>query len=130
MKLIVQAFMNEIPYFKGYFQLLNMITFSIHLVPNLQNLGLFPRLTNSIFIKNNGKKYLKEFPPVFPPLPIRQKIIINPSIKFSESLNNFLDNEEKKLLNTQLYNNAFENKTFDFGIIEKITNKIKKKYKE
>ena len=130
MKLIVQAFMSEIPYFKGYFQLLNMITFAIHLVPNLQNLGLFPRLTNSIFIKNNGKKYLKEFPPVFPPLPIRQKIKINPSIKFSESLNYFLDNEERKILNTQLYNSAFGKKTFDFGIIEKITNKMKKKYRE
>jgi len=57
MALFVKLYMNEIPYFKPYFELLKIIIFCIHYLPNIQACGSFPDLSDSI-IKN--KKYIKK----------------------------------------------------------------------
>jgi len=40
--------MNKIPFLKPYFELLKMITFAIHYLPNIQSSGLFPLFDKSL----------------------------------------------------------------------------------
>ena len=78
----VTILMNKIPFLKPYFELLKMITFAIHYLPNIQRTGLFPIFNNSIQNNHINVKYCKSIPKVFPPLPIRKtmnlKLVINP----------------------------------------------------
>jgi len=94
MALFVKLYMNEIPYFKPYFELLNIITFCLHYLPNVQACGSFPDLSNSI-IKN--KKYIKNIPHIFPPLPVKKSIEIKVLVTMKELINVFSESQKKKL---------------------------------
>ena len=70
MSLRVTLLMNKIPFLIPYFEILKMITFAIHYLPNVQRIGLFPLFNNALQNKFIGEKYCKSIPKVFPPLPI------------------------------------------------------------
>ena len=70
----VTILMNKIPFLKPYFELLKMITFAIHYLPNIHRTGIFPLFNKSIQNKNIDVKYCKSIPKVFPPLPVRKTI--------------------------------------------------------
>ena len=72
----VTFLMKKIPFLKPYFEILKLITFSIHYLPNIQKIGMFPIFSNAIQNKMMGEKYCKSIPKVFPPLPIRKRITI------------------------------------------------------
>ena len=48
MTLRVSYLMKQIPFLKPYFELLKMITFAIHYLPNVQNSGLLPIFNYSL----------------------------------------------------------------------------------
>ena len=136
MSLRVTYLMKKIPFLKPYFELLKMITFGIHYLPNLQKIGLFPTFRNAIPNKYVGQKYCKSIPKVFPPLPIRKKTSLKIEITTSEILNIFKNNKYEEL-------NAFISKCFyeieannmneavnnQKNLFDKIKNYIKQKVK-
>ena len=73
MSILIKAMMDKIPRFQAYFELLNMITFCLHYLPNIQACGMFPDLSNSLLKKG---KYIKNIPPIFPPLPVKKTIML------------------------------------------------------
>ena len=97
MSLRVTALMNKLPFLKPYFELLKMITFAIHYLPNIQKIGLFPLFNNSLQNKFIGEKYCKSIPKVFPPLPIRKTENIKMSFSISELFDIFKDNNYEEL---------------------------------
>ena len=84
--------MEKVPYFQPYFELLRIITFCIHYLPNIQESGLFPDLSDSIQNKYPGIKYVRNVPPVFPQLPVRKIISIKVDIHFNDIIE-LMDNE-------------------------------------
>ena len=129
MKVLISLLMPQIPYFRGYFNILDMITFSIHYISTLDQNAVYPNFSQSLLIKSNGKPYATLFPPVFPPLPIKKQIIINVNINFSYAIKNFLDINERNALNKILSESALNNAEIDFTKIEIILNKLENKYK-
>ena len=89
--------MNEIPFLKPYFELLKMITFAIHYLPNIQRCGLFPIFQDALQNKYIGEKYCKSIPKVFPPLPIRKRTILKVEITMKELLDLFKENNYQEL---------------------------------
>ena len=97
MSLRVTLLMNKIPFLKPYFELLKMITFAIHYLPNIQSIGLFPLFNNSLQNKYMGEKYCKSIPKVFPPLPIRKKENIKMNFTLEEFFKLFENNNYNEL---------------------------------
>ena len=89
MNIRVKYLMNKIPFLKPYFEILKMITFAIHYLPNVQKCGLFPIFKDAIQNNNIGKKYCKSIPTVFPPLPVRKKTNLEIKITIKELLELF-----------------------------------------
>ena len=97
MALRVTYLMKKLPFLKPYFELLKMITFAIHYLPNIQKIGLFPLFNNALQNKFIGEKYCKSIPKVFPPLPIRKTENIKMSFTISELFDIFKDNNYEEL---------------------------------
>ena len=82
MKEIIKLQMNKLPFLKGYFYLLDMITFAIYYLASIKSLSSFPDTSHSIKKKclEQQKFYIQVIPSVFPPLPttiyIRKEITI------------------------------------------------------
>ena len=93
----VTILMNKIPFLKPYFELLKMITFAIHYLPNVHRAGLFPLFNQSIQNEHINIKYCKSIPKVFPPLPIRKTINLKLEIFPSELINCFKNNNFEEL---------------------------------
>ena len=93
----VTFLMKKIPFLKPYFEILKIITFAIHYLPNIQKIGLFPIFSNSLQNKKIGEKYCKSIPKVFPPLPIRKRINIEVNINTKEIIEIFKENNYEKL---------------------------------
>ena len=93
----VTYYMNKIPFLKPYFELLKMITFAVHYLPNIQSSGLFPLFNKSLQNNCMGEKYCKSIPKVFPPLPIRRKTSIQIEITHKEMLSLFNNNDYQPL---------------------------------
>ena len=96
MAFLVKAEMDSIPYFKPYFELLNIITFCLHYLPNVQACGMFCNLSKSL-VKNN-KQYISNIPHVFPPLPIKKPIEIAVHVTMKELIDMFSE-RQKQIIN-------------------------------
>ena len=83
-KLLIFNTMEKIPYFQGYFFLLNLITFAIHYLPSLVNKGQFPDLSQSLH--NQNKLYTKNLPNILPRMPVIQKNNIESKMSFKKIL--------------------------------------------
>ena len=115
----VTILMNKIPFLRPYFELLKMITFAIHYLPNIQKAGLFPIFNKSIQSNYPENHYCRSIPKVFPPLPIRKTIILKVKFKYKEILYIFR-NDNYKQLNEYLSIIFYENDNLDLNnIIEK-----------
>ena len=129
--------MEKVPYFQPYFELLRIITFCIHYLPNIQECGLFPDLSDSIQNKYPGIPYVKNVPPVFPQLPISNKLNIEIDVHFKDILKLMNENEIKyinkvisdsyleKMENNEQYNQILFN-ILDKAYREKIKEKLGK----
>ena len=82
MKGIINIIMPQIPHFRGYFNLLDMITFSIHYISTLDSNAKYPDFSESLLFKANNKSYVSILPPIFPPLPIKRQVIIDVIYRF------------------------------------------------
>ena len=102
MKYLIRTLMPQIPYFRGYFNILDMITFAIHYISTLDANAVFPNMDESLLFENNKKPYVSLLPPVFPPLPVKKQIVLNVNLIFSYAFNNFLTSEEKDILNNMI----------------------------
>ena len=129
MKMLIKLLMPQIPYFRGYFYILDMITFAIHYIPTLDANAVFPDFSQSFLMKSKGKSYASLLPPVFPPLPIQKQIILNVNLTFSYAINNFLGDNERNILNNILSESSLNNVEIDFQKMEKILNILENKYK-
>lgn len=129
MKVIIKNLMPQIPYFRSYFCILDMITFAIHYISTLDVNALYPNISNSLLIKSGFSSYATLLPPVFPPLPFRKQIIIEVNLKFSYSMDNFLNNDERNRLNSFLGNYILNQKEVDFRDIEDILAVLENKYR-
>ena len=89
--------MKKLPFLKPYFELLKIITFAIHYLPNIQRAGLFPLFNKSIQNNYIDKQYCRTIPKVFPPLPIRRTTTLNVTINFKELLDCFKYNNYEEL---------------------------------
>ena len=131
MKLIIKALMPNIPYFRGYFYILDMITFAIHYIPTLDANAIYPDFSDSMLMQSGFSSYVSLLPPVFPPLPIKKQIIIEVNLKFSYCINNWLDINERNILNSFLTEYILKEKNINFQeVIENILNILEKKYKD
>lgn len=83
MKDIIHRIMPEIQYFKGFFEILKMITFALHYVASFHAIGQFIQTPNAIQAKSRGQ-YVHPIPTIFPPLPVRHITKINLDIKVEE----------------------------------------------
>jgi hypothetical protein len=95
----VTLLMNKIPFLKPYFELLKMITFAIHYLPNIQRTGLFPLFNKSIQNNHINVKYCRSIPKVFPPLPVRKTINLKLKISPFELINCFKKNNFEEINN-------------------------------
>ena len=86
MKTIINILMPQIPHFRGYFHILDMITFAIHYISTLDANAVFPDFSESILLKAKGKSYVSLLPPVFPPLPIKKQQILTVNLKYFHML--------------------------------------------
>ena len=128
MKAIIKVLMPQIPYFRGYFNILEMITFSIHYISTLDANAVYPNFSESLLFKSNNKSYVTLLPPVFPPLPIKKQKIIEVKLTFSYVINNFLNNIERNLLNSILSESTLHDSEINFQKIEEILNTLENKY--
>ena len=129
MKTVINLIMPQIPYFRGYFQILDMITFSIHYVSTLDANAVYPDFSESLLFKSNNQSYVSLLPSVFPPLPIKKQIIINVNLTFSYAINNFLSNEQRNILNSILSECAINDTEINYQQLEEILNTLENKYK-
>jgi len=97
----VKAHMNSVPYFKPYFELLNIITFCLHYLPNIQACGMFLNFSNSLL--NGNRKYMPNIPNVFPPLPVKNTIEIDVSVSMKDLISIFSNSQKKMLYNIISY---------------------------
>jgi len=132
----ITILMKKIPFLQPYFELLKMITFAIHYLPNIHRTGLFPIFNKSIQNNHINIKYCKSIPKVFPPLPIRKTVTLEVKITPIELLNCFKNNNFKEInsfISICYYeteniniNKAIEKQNFLLDKIKKyIRNKIK-----
>ena len=125
--------MDKIPRFQAYFELLNIITFCLHYLPNIQDCGMFPDLSNSLLKK--GKKYIKNIPPIFPPLPVKKTIMLKVSVTIKELMGIFSKSQIQKLNQIlsirflELNNDLMTMKILNDSIENEITNYMYKKLK-
>jgi len=92
----VKTHMKLVPYFKPYFELLNIIIFCLHYLPNIQACGVFLNFSNSLI--NGNKKYMPNIPNIFPPLPVKKTIELDVSITMKDLIPIF-SNVQKIILN-------------------------------
>ena len=129
MKTIINLLMPQIPHFRGYFYILDMITFAIHYISTLDANAVFPDFSQSFLLKSKGKSYISLLPPVFPPLPVKKQNILNVNLTFTYVINNFLNNKERIILNNELSECAINNTEINIMKIEQILNTLEIKYK-
>ena len=125
-KLLVYSIMNKIPYFQGYFFLLNIITFSIHYLTSLVNRGQFLDLSQSLHHQN--KLYIKNLPKIFPPAPTVKKELIKPKISY-EKIVDFLSPELKRKLIVLMESNEEEQITMSEELTKSLEKEINMKYR-
>ena len=131
MRKLVYFYMGKIPYFQPYFEILRIITFCIHYLPNIQECGLFPDFSDSIQMKYPGIKYVRNVPPIFPQLPLRKIIKISLDINFTDILYSLKD-EEIVYMNKVISYNYLEKKLDDKEVllnIEKFNKSLEEIYK-
>ena len=128
MKAIINILMPQIPYYRGYFNILDMITFSIHYISTMDANAVYPNFSESFLFKSKNGSYITMLPPVFPPLPIKKQKIIILNLTFSYVINNFLNNNERNILNITLSEAALKNEEINFQKIEEILNILENKY--
>ena len=119
---LVKIFMNKVPFLRPYFELLKLITFGIHYLPNLQESGLFPDFSESIQQKFPGQAYIRNIPPLYPPLPIEKRINIEISFDTKKILSEF-SNEQLQNLNIILSANLID----DIKLLKINVNELKLK---
>ena len=97
MKQIIKLEMNRLPFLKGYFYLLDMITFAIYYLASIKSLSSFPDTSHSIKKRclEQQKFYMKVIPSVFPPLPTTNYIRKEFTITFKE----LVDKMDQKMIN-------------------------------
>ena len=127
MKLIIKMLMPQIPYFRGYFSILNMITFAIHYIPTLDSISLYPDLSNSLIFKTKTQDNISLLPPVFPPLPIRKQIKYKINLTFSGIIK-ILSNEEKQKLNNIISGQILNKDNVNLQEYDNILKIVKIKY--
>ena len=132
----VTILMNKIPFLKPYFELLKMITFAIHYLPNIHRTGIFPLFNKSIQNKNIDVKYCKSIPKVFPPLSVRKTINLQLEVFPNELINCFKKNNYKEInqfISICFYENQNENVDINeligkqIFLLEEIKNYLKDK---
>ncbi len=109
MKTIINILIPQIPHFRGYFHILDMITFVIHYISTLYAKAVFPYFLQSFLLKAKGKSYVSLLHPFFPPLPIKKQQILTVNLTFTYAINNFLSDEERSILNNELSECALNN---------------------
>ena len=89
MKTRIKNQMNKLPFLKGYFYLLDMITFAIYYLASIKSISALPDISNSLKKRysKNGKFYIKVIPSVYPPLPTTKYIYKDYSILFNDLVN-------------------------------------------
>lgn len=86
MKTIIKLGINKLPFLKGYFYLLDMITFAIYYLASIKSLSSLPDTSQSIKNKSleQQKSYIQVIPSVFPPIPTTTYIRKEFTILFKE----------------------------------------------
>ena len=129
MKKKIKLYMDKLPFLKGYFYLLDMITFAIYYLVSITSLSAFPDIKNSIKeqCSKKGKFYLRVIPSVFPPLPTTIYIQKEFKITFQE-LSEKIDHQLKDEITENIYrilnNNLKE--TFNDNLKKRILKEIEK----
>ena len=120
---IIKLSMDKLPILKGYFYLLDMITFAIYYLTSIKSLSALPDTKNSIknYCSNSGKFYLKVIPSVFPPLPTTK--YIEKDLDLSEKFFKIFDSN----LKYEIYENIFNilNNNLDECFNDELKRKIK-----
>ena len=133
MALRVTLLMKKLPFLKPYFELLKMITFAIHYLPNIQKIGLFPLFNNALQNKFIGEKYCKSIPKVFPPLPIRKTEKIKMTFTINELFEIFKEKnyeELNKFISICYYENEANQLDNAINKQKNLLNKLKKYIKD
>ena len=127
MKVNIKSQINQLPFLKGYFYLLDMITFAIYYLVSIESLSAFPDTRKSIKRKfaKEGKFYLKTIPSVFPPLPTTKYFTKEYEIKYVELFNR-MDEQVKKEIFDKYYRiiNDDLNENLDEALKKKIIDNI------
>ena len=123
MKIFIKNNMNKLPFLKGYFYLLDMITFAIYYLCSIKSLSALPDISKSIRQKyiQIGKNYMKVIPSVYPPLPTTkyyEKEFITDNADYLNKFNHNLKNKINDNIVNILKNNL-ESK-FDSNLEEEI----------
>ena len=125
-KLLIYLTMEKIPYFQGYFFLLNLITFAIHYLPSLVNKGQFPDLSHSLH--NQNKIYTKNLPKILPHVPIVHKKNIESKMSFKKILD-LISPKLKKQLFSEIKENKEEQITLSEELKKNLEKEINEKYR-
>jgi preprotein translocase subunit SecA/ankyrin repeat protein len=99
MAIQVKRVMPQLPIFRGYFALLDLITFAIHYVLGMSQNGIFPKN-----LTNYRVPYVKRFPSHFPPLPIRKVLRAKPSITLRAYLDELTRTGQKSQIESEIAN--------------------------
>jgi len=117
MKYKIKWQINKLPFLKGYFYLLDMITFAIYYLASIKSLSSLPDISNSLKKKysKKGEFYIRVIPSVYPPLPTTKYIIKDYSILFNDlvsklniNISNEINYEIFRIINNRLEENIKE----------------------
>lgn len=126
MKNIVKYIMSKVPEFRGFFTALDMITFAIHYISNLNSIGKTIDTSNSFQSTAKNTQYVRIIPEVFPPLPVS----VTKDCTISFELCELVEYLKETCINKEMENLVVNNKN-DFSPEgkEEILNKIEEFYR-
>ena len=108
MRTIIHDVMPKVPYFRGFFFILDMITFAIYYNQSLLSIGKTIDTKNSFQDTDKNQNYVDIIPEVFPPLPVSLRKKVNPEITRGE----ILESLQNTSLNKEIENNLYNEKKF------------------
>lgn len=95
-KEIIKNLMPQVPHFRGYFVILDIISFLIYYIQSLRSIGKCIDTPNAFQITDPQEKYVETIPEVFPPLPVTIRQRINPNITTDDIFDCIKDSEINK----------------------------------
>ena len=123
---IIQEIMPQVPEFKGFFKILNMITFAFHYNISLRSIGKTVKTCNAFHYNKKYVEYVPQIPEVFPPLPVSNRKEILIEIKFNEIMNHLNKTKFLKEINKILHD---EQDDFTKDCLNEMNEKIKSFYR-